>query len=212
MPLHPGSGKPARDIAENYTRTLVAALSPPVLREFGLPAALHWLAEHMERYQLSVEIEAPLSPPPPLTEGQGVLLFQSVRELLINVAKHARIDRATVKLRCQPGIVRLEVQDGGCGFDPLTASPFAVASGEGTPPSSRFGLFAIRERMKALGATFEMASAPGKGTTVTLILPVPPASELTGVEAVSSGQQASRPSSVPRPPRITRLHPHVSYW
>ncbi len=184
----------------DYTRTLVAELSPPVLREFGLPAALHWLAEHMERYTLAVDIEAPLSPLPPITEAQGVLLFQSVRELLMNIVKHARIDRATVKLRCQPGIVRLEVQDAGCGFEPLYAGPSDVARHNTmSPASSTFGLFAIRERMKALGATFEMESAPGKGTTATLTLPVPTSPALTAGKAVSSGQPSNNPpSSVPR--------------
>ena len=187
----------------DYTRTLVADLSPPVLREFGLPAALRWLAEYMERYKLTVEIEAPQSLVLPITEAQGVLLFQSVRELLMNIAKHARIDRATVKLRCQPGIVRLEVQDAGCGFDPLYAGPSAVETHKTTPPtSSSFGLFAIRERMKTLRGTFGMESAPGKGTTATLTLLVPTTPELTAGNAVSSGQPSKNPPfSVPYSPQ-----------
>ena len=120
----------------------------------------------------------------------------------MNVAKHAGTDQASVRLRCDPGMVRLEVQDAGCGFDPLYAGPSAVDRHNTTfPASSKFGLFAIRERMKALEATFEMESAPGKGTTAIMILPVPTTPELTAGKPVFSGQQASVPSFVPRSPQ-----------
>jgi signal transduction histidine kinase len=184
----------------DYTRTLVAELSPPVLRECGLATALGWLAEYMRRYNLTVDIKAPHPPVLPVTEAQGVLLFQSVRELLMNVAKHARADRATVRLHCQLSFVRLEIQDAGCGFDPLYAGLSAVATHKTRPPvSSSFGLFAIRERMKTLGGTFELESAPGTGTTATLILPVPTSPE-SGQKAVSSGQSTTPPPPSPITP------------
>ncbi len=62
-----------------YTRTLVAELSPPVLHEFGLPAALTWLARHMHRYDLAVVCELPPSAPCDISQDQALLLFQSVR-------------------------------------------------------------------------------------------------------------------------------------
>ncbi len=150
-----------------YTRTLVASLRPPVLREFGLPAALRWLAEQMQRYNLTVVIEMPEPPEVSIPEDHAVLLFQSVRELLINISKHAQTDRATVRLQCPAGGVCLQVRDEGCGFE----LP-AVAEQTATPMSSKFGLFSIRERMMALGGQFEIESAPGQGTTAVLLLPV----------------------------------------
>jgi signal transduction histidine kinase len=159
-----------------YTRTLITDLSPPVLHEYGLAAALRWLAGRMQKYDLMVRIEAPESPGPSMAEDRAVLLFQSVRELLINIAKHAQTDRATVKLQCQNGVLRLEVQDEGLGFDPLDTALSVT-----TTTSSKFGLFSIRERMKALGGSFEMGSVKGKGTTVTLILPLATSTESKGV-------------------------------
>jgi signal transduction histidine kinase len=73
--------------ALQYTRTLVTQLSPPVLRDQGLPAALKWLADQMRQHQLTVFLDLP-SEQFDLPENHAVLLFQSVRELLINAAKH----------------------------------------------------------------------------------------------------------------------------
>lgn len=151
-----------------YTRTLIADLSPPVLREFGLLAALHWLTGQMQRYRLAIRIDAQDSSEPPISEDRAVLLFQSVREMLINVSKHARTGRATVSLRRQSGnVLRLDVRDEGCGFNVAD-----VAINNKTATALKFGLFTIRERMKALGGAFEVDSAPGEGTTATLILPM----------------------------------------
>ncbi len=158
--------------ALSYTRTLVAELSPPVLREHGLPAGLKWLGEQMRHHQLVVTVDCPVDDLT-IPEEQAVLLFQSVRELLINSAKHAGSRRATIRVTETRQVLRIEVQDHGKGFDPLViASPQRT-----TATSSRFGLFSIRERMKALGGTFELQSALGKGTTAILELPKGEAAE-----------------------------------
>ncbi len=142
-----------------YTRTLVADLCPPVLHDFGLPAALRWLAEHMDRHRLKVTVNVSENELP-LPEDQAVLLFQSVRELLINTSKHAGVKEATLRLVQRDGQLHIEVRDQGKGFSPASA------------PSMKFGLFSIRERMRALGGTFEIQSAPGSGTTATLTMPL----------------------------------------
>jgi CheY-like chemotaxis protein len=90
------------------------------------------------------------------------------------------------------GRLRIEVTDNGIGFD--AAAP--PADGPNAPASSKFGLFSIRERMKALGGTFEIRSCPGKGTTAQLSLPLPDSGSHPGVRnsAMESAgrQQASR--------------------
>ena len=161
-----------------YTRTLVAELSPPVLQEFGLPAALTWLARHMRRYDLLVTCELPTSEPWTISHDQAILLFQSVRELLINVAKHAGSGKATVRLHATEQTLHLSVQDAGRGFDPS-----ALTQSEASQ-SSKFGLFSIRERMRALGGAFAITSAPGAGTRSTLTLPLQ-ADTPVGVAAAS---------------------------
>ncbi len=150
--------------ALNYTRTLVIDLSPPILHEFGLPAALRWLGERMQRHELAVTVQID-SDDLPLPEDHAVLLFQSVRELLMNAVKHAQSDAVTVRVEQESGVLRIEVRDQGAGFDPAVAeSPVAL--------SSKFGLFSIRERMKALGGWFDLQSTPGQGTTALLALPL----------------------------------------
>jgi PAS domain S-box-containing protein len=75
--------------ALTYTRTLMAELSPPVLQQQGLPAGLRWLAEQMERRGLTVRVDVGNAAEVRLPDDCAVLLFQSVRELLLNALKHA---------------------------------------------------------------------------------------------------------------------------
>ena len=181
--------------ALTYTRTLVADLSPPVLLEHGLLAGLTWLGEHMRQHHITVTVESTLEELR-LPEEQAVLLFQSVRELLFNSAKHADSSHATVRVQLQNHVLRIEVADQGKGFDPLDTANSQSPS----PLSSKFGLFSIRERMRALRGRFEIASALGKGTTAVLELhlatqPVPlrPDSVLATVEPreISLGESRS---------------------
>jgi signal transduction histidine kinase len=156
--------------ALRYTRTLVAELSPPVLRDYGLPAALKWLGHYMQKHAMTVTVTVPEPNELTLPEDQAVLLFQSVRELLINSSKYAGTGEATVTLEQCEGQLRIQVRDEGVGFD-LTAAASAGEAPTGGV-SSRFGLFSIRERMMALGGSFDIQSAPGKGATATLTLPL----------------------------------------
>jgi PAS domain S-box-containing protein len=148
--------------ALTYTRTLVADLSPPVLHDFGLPTALGWLGQQMERHQLKVAVRVAPDVHPKLPTDRALLVFQSVRELLMNIAKHSGTGEACLSVAQSSGYLRIEVRDEGKGF---TVAPESGAS-------SKFGLFSIRERMRALGGTFDIDSAPGKGTTALLTLPV----------------------------------------
>lgn len=150
--------------ALNYTRTLVTDLSPPILRDCGLSSALRWLAEQMQRYRLTVTIEIPQEDELKLPEEQSLLLFQSVRELLVNASKHSGVGEATVSLAQRDGILRIDVRDRGKGFD--------VHGKAGGSNAVNFGLFSIRERMHALGGSFELESEVAKGTRATLVLPL----------------------------------------
>ena len=144
-----------------YTRDLTFEISPPVLYELGLDEALDWLAETMtEKSGLTVAYRS-RGVIGPVPEEAGVMLFNSARELLRNVARHAGVDHAELELAAEPDGLRLGVRDAGRGFDPAAAAP----GGGG------FGLFSIRERMKQLGGRVEVDAAPGRGAVVTLHLP-----------------------------------------
>ncbi|MGZ8366492.1 MAG: PAS domain S-box protein, partial [Nitrospira sp.] len=160
--------------ALRYSRTLVAELSPPVLRGQGLAAGLKWLGDYMKKYDLVVTVTVP-DEEVRLPEDQVLLLFQSVRELLINSWKHAGTGQADVALEERNGHLQITVHDDGAGFNCAAAAAAADSPTGGL--SSKFGLFSIRERMLALGCSFDLQSTPGKGTTARLVLPLDSRSE-----------------------------------
>jgi signal transduction histidine kinase len=147
-----------------YTRTLIADLAPPALQEFGLTHALHWLSEHMRAHGLTVQIRLEADGVE-LPDDQAILVFQSVRELLFNVVKHAQVKTATVIWsKHSNDELHVTVADDGKGIDREAAAVRDSNSG-------RFGLFSISERMQAMGGRFEMESKLGQGTRATMILP-----------------------------------------
>ena len=100
----------------DYTRTLVSELTPQALYERGLSAALQWLGDQMRRQQiLTVEISLD-APELPLPEADAVLMFHSIRELLFNVLKHGKTDRASVLMSYDQEVLSISVSDQGCGF------------------------------------------------------------------------------------------------
>ena len=158
--------------ALEYCRTLMAELTPSILHEQGFVAGIRALAKQMKRHELEVRVETDRMDECCLPTSSTVLLFRSVRELLINAAKHAAVKQATVRLNCDKGVLQIVVRDEG-GFDlAACAGPHAVDTGSGR--SSKIGLLTIRERMKALNGRFALASAPKQGTTATLTLPISP--------------------------------------
>lgn len=181
-----------------YTRSLVHDLSPPVLHEFGLCAALKWLGERMQQHDLVVDVQIDTDEPR-LSEHEAVLLFQSVRELLINASKYAGTGQARVRVAQTEGRLYVEVRDDGAGFRPeaIAAAPAA------TEYSSKFGLFSIRERMMALGGRFDVESAPGHGTTATLALPL---GKPSVAEGPMNSVQSMQEQDTGRPPSVLSDH------
>jgi CheY-like chemotaxis protein len=172
--------------ALTFSRTLMAELSPSVLQDHGLPAGLKWLGEQMQSRGLNVVVDVAEAGECVLSENFAVLLYQSVRELLINVLKHANCKEASVHLQKENGKLRIDVYDDGSGFDLV----FVPADYMINAMSSKFGLYSIRERMKALGGWFELATAPGKGTRATLVLPI-------DAQAMIDGQRSRLEEVVP---------------
>ena len=178
--------KDALDEAISYTRTLIFRLSPPVLYELGLEAAVEWLSgQFHSRHDLTVEVRDDKQPKP-LGEDMRTALFQSIRELLFNVVKHAGCKRAVVSLARSDNSIVITVQDQGIGFDPATSSEQRPAAG--------LGLFSVRERIDLLGGSMEVASAPGRGTRITITAPLDLQSERANV-AGTAMQEKSEPSS-----------------
>jgi PAS domain S-box-containing protein len=197
------------DQSLTYTRTVVAELMPPTLRQFGLAAGLRWLGERMEQQGLVVHVDVPAMAPP-LSEDHTTMLFQCVRELLFNVLKHSGTDRASVTMTDDgQGKLEIIVRDDGAGCDPV-----AIRESRG----DKFGLFSIRERMEAIDGWMELESQPGAGTTVRLGLTVGrPDDGVTarGDQIVMTVQTAGAASTVPqqtmleRPVRVLLVDDHA---
>ncbi len=153
--------------ALQYCQTLMAELSPPILREQGLVAGIRALATQMKRHDLEVRVDLDQIDECAIPLSCSVLLFRSVRELLINTAKHAAVKQATVRLACDQGLLQIVVRDES-GFD-LAASQRPQPAGSGSVLSSKIGLLTIRERMKVLNGRFDFVSAPKQGTRRPLL-------------------------------------------
>ena len=163
-----GDLKEIRDLialAIEQTRSLVFELSPPVLYEFGIEAALEYLVERMQKlHDLRFEFVDDRQPKP-LSEDLAVLLFRAVQELLVNVVKHSRARNARTFIETKDEKIRITVEDDGVGFDISEIDSHIGRAG-------KFGLFSIRERLNHLGGHFDIASKPGHGTQVSLAAPL----------------------------------------
>ncbi len=181
------------DEAIRASRSLCADLSPPVLHERGLAAGLQWLGRRMlERHGLEVEVRTEVSAEP-AAEQVRVFLFETVRELLLNVVKHAQVRRADVRVRSLDGDeVEVTVSDAGVGFDP--AQPGVRASSEGG-----FGLFSVRERLEYLGGRMSVDASPGHGSRFTIVAPTHREPALAGPAAIA-GEPAPIPAVRQAPP------------
>ncbi len=145
------------------SRSLSAELSPPALHEGGIAGGLEWLVRWMrEKHNFSVDLD--VGHPLELREDIKVLLFESVRELLFNAVKYAKVSRARVRLNTYGDSgVCITVSDDGAGFVPDQLNPAAQIGGG-------FGLFSIRERVGLIGGSMEIESAPGKGSRFRLMV------------------------------------------
>ncbi len=155
------------DSTIDQTRTMTSRLSPPLLYDLGLTIALKALAEDIfentdARFRVMGNVK-PLSLPVDIR----VTLYQIVRELLFNIYKHSGASRFVVLLFQSETRVRVRVRDNGVGFRAEELKPKRRLS-------SGRGLFSIRERLTHFGGSLDIESAPGKGTSVTVTLPVRP--------------------------------------
>ncbi|HJV60931.1 MAG TPA: PAS domain S-box protein [Albitalea sp.] len=150
------------DRANRSTRSLAEQLAPATLYELGLPPALEWLGEEIERsFGLRVHVHDD-GRPKPLSQETRSILYRATRELLINAAKHAHGAQASIDSRRDGDRVVVRVCDDGVGFD--AARPAGAGAG--------LGLRSVHERLSFIGGTAEVRSVPGEGTVALLCAPI----------------------------------------
>ena len=142
-------------------RRIASDLRPPLLDDFGLLAALEWEAHEWEkRTGLSCQFNAK-SHEINLDRQRCTVVFRVFRESLTNIARHAQATQVVATLWQEGNQVILTVHDDGRGI-----------SAEALQPGKSLGLMGMRERMLEVSGDFEIATAPGQGTTVTIRVPV----------------------------------------
>jgi len=168
--------------ALTVTRQLMSDLRPPMLGDDrDLAAAVQWVTAKLQRHGLTVRV---------VDDGKRKLLdpdvlriaHQSLHELLFNVLKHAQVTEATVRLRRIGGYLAIQVKDRGTGFKM-----------EGTQAPTReggFGLFNLREQLRAIGGHIGVSSVPGRGARVTILLPLRARSAVTAQTGRQEDQTA----------------------
>ena len=152
--------------AIRVARTLAVELQPPVLRYGTLVDALQWLARRStDQHGIVVTVKVE-GEPVPVDEPSRQLLFDVVRELLLNVVKHSGVDQARLTVAFQPEQVSVVVEDQGCGFAAGAPREWDAEAPRG------FGLVNVRERLRASGGTFLVSSEPGRGATIEITMPL----------------------------------------
>ncbi len=149
----------------HYTRTLTSDVSPPILYHLSFKSSIEWLVENvLEKAGLVVKLEDD-GKPKNLDDDARVLLFKAVRELMINVVKHAEAQNVRVSLRREAQRMLIEVDDDGLGFEWKVAENYAESQ-------QKYGLFTIHERITYLGGRLEISPGSPAGTRVLLWVPL----------------------------------------
>jgi two-component system, chemotaxis family, CheB/CheR fusion protein len=145
------------------TRNLSIDLSPAILQGDSLVDALNWLTVQMQdQYGLNVKVESN-GVSTQFEDTLRILLFQTIREALFNVVKHANTQQATVQFHEAEDQILLKISDDGQGFDMSAGTMEHEGSG---------GLSNLRHRLGLMGCTLQVTSQPKKGTEVRILIPV----------------------------------------
>jgi PAS domain S-box-containing protein len=160
--------KSARGLAEDAVREVRVVshlMHPPVLEEAGLGPALHFYVAGFSKrsgIEASVDVAGDLGRQPREIE---LTIFRIVQESLTNVHRYSGSPTVSIRLASKNSEIHVEIRDQGCGL-PL---PRPTATGR---PALGVGIAGMLERVKQLNGTFEIETAPGRGTTVRAILPL----------------------------------------
>lgn len=149
------------DKAIQGARDVTANLRPAAL-DMGIVPAIRWLCDNFSGH-VETACTLRVADNPALDDVHTVAIFRIVQESLTNVVRHAGANSVEIMIGQQGGNVVVEVRDDGKGFD-LTA----------LPAKKSFGLMGMRERALAVGGKVEIASAPSKGTAVSVRIPINP--------------------------------------
>ncbi len=145
----------------HQTRFLIFNLSPPILYDLGLTAALDSLVVQIRKVNGLAIHYTPANLAPLLSQEMNVVLFRSIRELLCNAMKHSQASRFSLTLSRDDEHVQIVVEDDGVGFDVAGVTAY---------DSNHFGygLFSVREQLSNIQGALEITSRKGGGTRAVI--------------------------------------------
>ncbi len=143
-------------------RRISRGLRPTVLADLGLIPAVERVCEEFQTPKgPRVELAISLKPGERFPAAVEMCAFRVLQESLTNCARHAQAKTVRVALSAEGDALSLEIRDDGRGFD------------ASKPARSSLGLYGMRERVELLDGRYDMTSAPGQGTVVRILLPLP---------------------------------------
>ena len=148
------------DHAMHCMRNVANSLRPPVL-DMGLKTAIEWLSREFTKHSTVACALHGIGDHFEIDDFRAVVIFRIVQEALTNITKYASASQVDITLNRYEDDLQVEIRDNGLGFDLV-----AVAQ-RGT-----LGLLGMRERVIALDGRIEMSSAPGQGTTISILIPL----------------------------------------
>jgi len=148
----------------DIARSLTTEISPPILYQVGLSAALEELVETFRAHHGLPVIFHDDCLEKPLTDDVKIFFYQAVRELLMNALKHAHASSVQVQCNLHDDTIAISVIDNGVGFSASTATTLEIDGG--------YGLFNIGERVHHLGGSMKIDSIPGHETAITIFLKI----------------------------------------
>ncbi len=153
-----GKAKELATAALDEARAAIAGLRPFVLDDLGLGPGLESLARSLAGLEVEVDVD-----PVDLPSHVEVALYRIAQEALQNVVKHAEASSVLIRLSAEDDGARLVISDDGRGFDQDVL--------DGAEDRHAYGLVGVRERAELIGASLDVVSRPGTGTTVEVVVP-----------------------------------------
>lgn len=148
------------DGSNQSIRRILSELRPGLLDDHGLIEAIEWLGNQFTENSGVPVLFQSTNAEIKLSEPVATCIFRVYQEALTNIMRYAKAGKVETFFSSSGDIVKLTIEDNGCGFDPV-----AIQSNQS------FGILGMKERVSSLNGTFEMQTAPGKGTKIVITIP-----------------------------------------
>ncbi|MCZ2155653.1 MAG: GAF domain-containing sensor histidine kinase [Bryobacterales bacterium] len=182
-------------------RRLISALSPTVLEQFGLVAAIrHLLKEFLRVSSAHVDLTIDLPDGTEISSGSSMVAYRFVQEALHNILSHSKADTVQVSITLADEQLVCEVADDGVGFRVRDVQR----------QSHSFGLKGISERVLLLGGEVEIASEPGEGARVTARIPLNETRSMPGLKSLAKLARGLGGRDEPNSPKTGHSGSHAS--